>query len=332
MKKLSQNSPVRKTAECVSPAHPDKLCDQISDMILDACLAQDPWSRVACEVMWSHGKIRITWEITTDARVDYQQCARDVLRLNRYDPTDYEVDVHMSQQSSAIARGVDTGGAGDQGIMIGYATRETNELIPLELQLSRSILQDLRELSPLTRDAKAQVTTCDGQIESLVVSAERLDNIFIRQYLEDRFGTGVTYHINASWPWSDGGFSADAGLTGRKLAVDNYGPQIPIGGGAFSGKDWSKVDRSGAYIARYIACDYLRQHTDIQRAQVSIAYCIGVAEPVMVSIQTDQGVVVYESELDLTPHGIRDFLDLTCPQFVQTARWGHFGHEFVREK
>jgi S-adenosylmethionine synthetase len=150
--------------------------------------------------------------------------------------------------------------------------------------------------------------------------------------LDGRFGSDVMYHINAAWLWSDGWFAADAWLTGRKLAVDNYGPQIPVGGGAFSGKDWSKVDRSGAYIARYIACDYLRQYEDIQRVQVSIAYCIGVAQPVMVTIQTDQWVFPYEGYLDLTPRGIRDFLDLARPQFAQTARWWHFGHGFVREK
>ncbi len=198
MTKKNQTPILRKTAECVSPAHPDKLCDQISDAVLDECLKQDPTSRVACEVMGSHGKIRITGEITTNATVDYVQCARDILILNRYDPEDYEVTVHVSEQSPDIARGVDTGGAGDQGIMIGYATRETEQMIPLELQLSRFILQDMRHLSPLTRDAKAQVTTRDGQIDSIVVSAERVSDELIEEYLKGRFGADVTLYINRS--------------------------------------------------------------------------------------------------------------------------------------
>ncbi len=198
MTKNNQTTTLRKTAECVSPAHPDKLCDQISDAVLDECFRQDPASRVACEVMGSHGKIRITGEITTNATVDYVQCARDILILNRYEPEDYVVSVHISEQSPDIARGVDIGGAGDQGIMIGYATRETEQMIPLELHLSRSILQNLRHLSPLTRDAKAQVTTCDGQIDSIVVSAERVSDELIEEYLRGRFGADVTFHVNRS--------------------------------------------------------------------------------------------------------------------------------------
>ena len=330
--KTTTTVPLWKTCEYVSPAHPDKLCDQISDSILDQCLSQDPHSRVACEVMWGHGKIWITGEITTTAIIDYQHSVDQVLTQNRYDPSTYTLEVHINKQSNQIAQWVDTWWAWDQGIMVWYATRETPELMPLELMTSRSILQDLRALSPLTRDAKAQVTTRNWDIDVIVVSAERLDNNIILDYLQQRFGKQITYHINAAWSWDNGWFMADAGLTWRKIAVDNYGPQIPIWGWAFSGKDRTKVDRSAAYMARYLACEHLQSYPQIQWTQIKIAYCIGIVQPVMVSIETNEGMSEYTGQHDLSPRGISDFLKLTQAQFTQTAQRWHFGCDYLWDK
>jgi len=201
-----------KTAEAVSPAHPDKLCDQISDLILDEYLIGDPNSRVAVETCGGHGKIFITGEVTSYAQVNHELCAQQVLLDNRYNPSDFEIEVRIVTQSPNIANGVDVGGAGDQGIMVGYATRETEDFIPYELFHARRILRDLWSLSSDVRDSKAQVTTKWDQIETIVVSAERVHNSVILEYLQEEYGhiPDINFIINPAGPWNNGGFESDA--------------------------------------------------------------------------------------------------------------------------
>jgi S-adenosylmethionine synthetase len=312
-----------RTAESVSPGHPDKLCDQISDAILDAHLQEDPGARVAVDVAGGHGTVFVTGEITSRAkRVDVgaivRRIAGDVTLIDTIAP-----------QSSEIAQGVDTGGAGDQGIMVGYATSETPELLPLEVVLSRQLNEYLYAIWPF--DGKTQVTVSEGEVHSVVASFQHAPTVRLRQavkvWLQDApVAKDVALYVNPCGDWQIGGFDADAGLTGRKLAVDNYGPRIPIGGGAFSGKDPSKVDRSAAYMARKIAVDYLKQR-NAKEVFVRLAYAIGVAEPLETTVIIDgvsEAVVGY----DLTPGGIIKHLDLRRPIYEQTARYGHFGHGF----
>lgn len=213
---------IYKTAECVSPAHPDKLCDQISDLILDACLEQDPDSRVAMETMGGHGQIYLTGELTTAADVDIQQCVSQVLIDNRYDPSDYKIFTNIVSQSPDIARGVDTGGAGDQGIMVGYATRESEQLIPLELALARELLKRLWYTFDDARDAKSQISLLDGKIRVIVLSAERISKHLLREFVDEFIAgdgkgsmvhPGIQVFINEAGDWSNGGFEADTGLT-----------------------------------------------------------------------------------------------------------------------
>jgi S-adenosylmethionine synthetase len=321
MSKLS-TAPIR-TAESVSPHHPDKLCDQISDAILDAYLAQDANSRVAVETVGGHGKVFITGEVTSKAEIDVAPIVKRIAG-------DVSLDVHLVHQSPEIAQGVDTGGAGDQGIMVGYATNETPELLPLEVVLSRHLNQYLYKKWPF--DGKTQVTLKDGEIISVVSSfqhaprEELLARVkhWLRQEPLAKFAENVDFHINPAGDWEQGGFDADAGLTGRKLVVDNYGPRIPIGGGCFSGKDPSKVDRSAAYIARKIAVDYLKKR-NASEVFVHLAYAIGYAQPLEATVTID-GVQEEIKGYDLTPAGIIKTLDLRRPQYEETARYGHFGH------
>jgi S-adenosylmethionine synthetase len=314
--------PTYKTAESVSPGHPDKICDQISDAILDAHLAEDPFARVAVDVAGGHGAVFITGEVTSKAQhVDIpaivKRLAGDVELINR-----------LSTQSPEIAKGVDTGGAGDQGIMVGYACNETPELLPLEFVLARKLNQYLYRIWP--HDGKTQITTRDGQVETIVASfqhaprAALLDKVkkWLAQESLAPVTSDVTFHINPAGDWDIGGFDADAGLTGRKLAVDNYGPRIPLGGGAFSGKDPSKVDRSGAYMARKIATDYLKQHS-AKEVFVYLAYAIGYDQPVEATVIID-GTTEKARGYDLTPEGIISFLALRRPQYETLARNGHF--------
>ena len=239
--------PTFKTAESVSPKHPDKICDQISDAILDAHLAQDPNARVAIDVAGGHGKVFVTGEVTSKAK--HVNVPAIVQRL----AGEVEVIEHIAKQSPEIASGVDTGGAGDQGIMVGYATSETPELLPLEVVLSRRLNQYLYQKWPF--DGKTQVTTLDGKIHTIVASFQHAPKQELEQAVRawkreqsiaSSYAREINYHINPAGDWAVGGFDADAGLTGRKLAVDTYGPSVPVGGGAFSGKDPSKVDRSAA--------------------------------------------------------------------------------------
>jgi S-adenosylmethionine synthetase len=317
-----------RTAESVSPKHPDKLCDQISDAILDAHLEEDPNARVAVDVAGGHGFVFVTGEVTSRAKnVDVETIVRRIAGDN---VTVYE---HLVRQSSEIAQGVDTGGAGDQGIMIGYATSETPELLPLEVVLSRRLNEHLYGMWPY--DGKTQVTLRDGQIASVVASFQHAPQKRLLDAVETWLVShdtveDVRLHINPSGDWDRGGFDADAGLTGRKLIVDNYGPRISIGGGAFSGKDATKVDRSAAYMARKIAVDYLRVR-NANEVFVRLAYAIGVAEPLEATVLVD-GLHEKIEGYDLTPRAIIRQLDLLRPQFENTARYGHFGHGFTWEK
>ena len=317
-----------RTAESVSPKHPDKLCDQISDAILDAHLAIDPNARVAVDVAGGHGTVFVTGEVTSTAKVDIAQIVRRIAG-------DVELIDRLVPQSAEIAQGVDIGGAGDQGIMIGFATNETPEFLPLEVVISRRLNQAIYEIWPY--DGKTQVTIADSEITSVVASFQNaphdeLENV-VEVWLEEQRSVQVheqvELYINPAGDWQVGGFDADAGLTGRKLAVDNYGPRIPIGGGAFSGKDPSKVDRSAAYIARKIAIDYLKKR-HAKEVFVRLAYAIGHDQSLEATVIIDGAQEVVEG-YDLTPNGIIETLQLKRPLYEATARYGHFGHDYPWE-
>lgn len=330
-----------RTAEAVSPKHPDKMCDQISDALLDWCLTKDPTSRVAIETMGGHGYVYITGEVTIpngDEKVlaDLASYAWEVVK--RITGKEQQVSVNIVRQSHEIANGVDTGGAGDQGIMVGYACEGNPDMIPNELFLARSLCQFIYAKYPY--DGKTQVTLDDlGKIKTIVASFQNVSKKDLEDVVKD-WSSDLTTPIenilcNPAGDWNVGGFDADTGLTGRKLMVDNYGPQIPIGGGAFSGKDSTKVDRSAAYIARKIAVNYLKVFHK-KEVMVKIAYAIGVAKPVMVTIFADgekcSGAGKDIPKYDLTPKGIIEFLNLREPQFEKTAQWGHFGNNFPWDK
>jgi S-adenosylmethionine synthetase len=316
-----------RTAECVSPHHPDKICDRISDAILDACLAQDPRSRVAVETMGGHRKIILMGEITTNADVDFEQVVRNI-----YDEVD-TVDINIIKQSNLISQGVDTGGAGDQGIMVGYACNENESLIPQELFLARQLCRKIYAYFPF--DGKTQVTLNQDRITAVVASFQNASTAsllhLVTEWLDsnglDIDSENIEIHVNPAGDWEVGGFDADTGLTGRKLVVDNYGPGVPIGGGAFSGKDPSKVDRSAAYMARRIAVDYLKAH-EADEVKVYLAYAIGHPNPVQATAIVD-GVPEEVTGYDLTPAGIADLLGLESPCYSRTAEWGHFGNNFA---
>lgn len=320
---------VYRTAESVSPKHPDKLCDQISDAILDAYLQQDPHSRVAVDVAGGHGSIFVVGEVTSSTTpVNVAEIVHRIVGP-RVDGTPYEVIERIVAQSPEIAQGVDTGGAGDQGIMVGYATSETPELLPLEYVLARNLNKFLYETWP--HDGKTQVTLRDGEITAIVTSfqhaskaalTEQVNIWLISDPLAKKHSEEFQLHVNPAGDWEVGGFDADSGLTGRKLAVDNYGPRVPLGGGAFSGKDGTKVDRSGAYIAREIAVDYLKKYT-AKEVYVYLAYAIGHPDPVEATVIID-GVQEEINGYDLTPKGIITKLDLLKPGFEARARYGHF--------
>ena len=317
-----------RTAESVSPKHPDKLCDQISDAILDAYFEKDPNARVAAEACGGHGVVFVTGEITSTADVDIPAIVK------RIAGDDIEVHTKIVKQSPEIAQGVDTGGAGDQGIMIGYACDETPEMLPREVVLARRLNQYIYEKYPF--DGKTQITIApDGSIDSIVASfqnasREELEKL-VREFVEKEGLEGkLELHINPAGDWQQGGFDADTGLTGRKLIVDNYGPRVAIGGGCYSGKDPSKVDRSAAYMARKIAVDYLRERK-AHEVLVRLAYAIGYAEPLEKTVIVDGKAEEIEG-YDLTPNGIIKYLDLKRPIYEKTARWGHYGEGFDWDK
>ena len=318
-----------RTAEYVSPKHPDKLCDRIADAMLDAHLAKDPAARTAIEVMGGHGKLYITGEVTSRAVIDIESIAR------RIAGQDIEVVENIAQQSPEIAQGVNIGGAGDQGVMIGYATSETPELLPLELVLARDLNRYLFKIWPY--DGKTQVTLRGGEIVAIVASFQyagkdelteavqewaRHQNYVSACFVKYR-NSNPELHINPAGDWRIGGFDADTGLTGRKLIVHNYGPSIPIGGGAYSGKDPSKVDRSAAYMARKIAVDYVRRF-QAHEVFVRLAYAIGYDQPVEMTAIVDGEPRQIEG-YDLTPGGIIEQLVLTRPIYEDLATYGHYG-------
>ncbi len=319
---------VMRTAEYVSPRHPDKLADRISDAILDAYLREDPLSRVAVDVAGGHGTIFIVGEVTSGATsVNPEKIAQRIVGPQATGEP-YEVITRIVAQSPEIAHGVDTGGAGDQGIMIGYATAETPELLPLEYVLARNLNRALYQRWPF--DGKTQVTVRGGAVEAVVASFQHAPSADLRQavtaWLADEplavIRAQPVLHINPAGDWDSGDFDADSGLTGRKLAVDNYGPRVPLGGGAFSGKDGTKVDRSGAYIARRIAVDYL-QNRNAHEVYVHLAYAIGHPEPIEATVTID-GAQEPITGYNLTPSGIIELLQLREPRYEERATHGHF--------
>jgi len=308
-----------RTAECITPKHPDKICDRVSDAILDACLEQDSNTRAAIETMGGHGIITITGELTTDAYVDIPSVVKRVYGK------EIGVQTNIVKQSPEIAQGVDTGGAGDQGIMVGYACNENEEMIPQELYLARDLCKKIYEVYPF--DGKTQITLDDGEIKTIVASFQNASDYSLEQIIFDWLDNetdGIEIHCNPAGDWTQGGFDADAGVTGRKLVVDNYGPRVPIGGGAFSGKDSSKVDRSAAYMARRIAVDFIKQ-SKAKEVYVYLAYAIGYDKPVQATAIVDGIEMVVDGIYDLSPNGIIKTLELQKPKFEKTAEWGHMG-------
>lgn len=322
-----------KTAEYVTPKHPDKMCDIISDSILDFCLTHDPYSRVAAETMGGHGKVHITGEITTNAPLTDEVIKGIVKEVSGVE----DVTTNIVQQSNFISQGVNIGGAGDQGIMVGFATKETNEYIPREYFLARSLCKFIYERFQV--DGKTQVTINDDRIDSIIASFQNVNKYTLEEVVKEWLESTTIYEIpkiycNMAGDWTQGGFDADTGLTGRKIAVDNYGPQIPIGGGAFSGKDATKVDRSGAYMARKIAVELLEEG-NVHDVMVKIAYCIGKAEPTMVTatINGNEEVDITEKYMErCKPQNIINELGLRDPKFAETARWGHFGRGHIWDR
>ena len=313
-----------RTAEFVSPRHPDKMCDRISDAILDLCLEQDPNSRVAVETMGGHGKVFITGEVTTEAKLNDGDIKRIVKQISNID----DVTIHLETQSPEIYQGVDSGGAGDQGIMIGYACNENQEYVPQEYFLARNLNRYL--YANYQTDGKTQITM-NGNSLRVVASFQGAPKEQLEKKCEKFFSQFPQYridalHCNPAGDWDIGGFSADAGLTGRKLAVDNYGPRVPLGGGAFSGKDASKVDRSAAYMARKIAVDILKEK-EAKEVIVQLAYAIGYNQPLQASALVD-GEHQFVTGYDLSPNGIIEQLDLKQPIYERTANFGHFGCGF----
>ncbi len=361
------------TSESVSMGHPDKVADQISDGILDAILAQDPMSRVACETLCTTDLVVLAGEITTSAKVDHQKVVRDVVRDIGYTGEDMgfnadscRIFLGLHSQSGDIAMGVDRDGAGDQGLMFGYACNHTPEYMPLPIAFSHRILNKLTEIRQkgivdwLRPDSKSQVTVeFDGKkavrVSAVVVSTQHSEKVdqkeieafivpeVIQKTVPAELLTGkVDYHINPTGRFVIGGPHGDTGLTGRKIIVDTYGGWGRHGGGAFSGKDPTKVDRSAAYMARHVAKNIVAAGLATE-CEVQLAYAIGVADPVSINVQTNGTNVIPEDKISaivreifpLTPRGIIKYLDLRRPIYRKTASGGHFGRnepEFTWEK
>ena len=316
-----------RTAECVSPMHPDKMCDRISDTLLDLHLEQDPNSRVAIETCGGNGLVYITGEVTSTAIITEEEIKKVVHDVTTDDTI--EVIININSQSPEIANGVDIGGAGDQGIMIGYACRDNKEFLPQEYYLSRELNKHVFSKYPY--DGKTQVTM-NGNSLRVVCSfqnapAKELQQL-VMEYFEDYSDYFIeALHCNPAGDWNIGGFTADAGLTGRKLAVDNYGPRVPLGGGAFSGKDSTKVDRSAAYMGRRIAVDILEERPEVKEVMVQLAYAIGYDQPLQATAIVD-GKHEFIKGYDLSPKGIINFLELRKPIFGDSAAFGHMGAGF----
>ena len=351
------------TSESVTEGHPDKIADQISDAVLDEVMRQDPKGRVACETLLTTGLIVVAGEITTSAHVNYDELARETVKQIGYDNAEYGFDSNtcavvctVKRQSPDIAMGVDTGGAGDQGLMFGYACDETEELMPMPIQLAHRLTQRLSEVRKskkvdfLRPDGKSQVTIeyRDGKpyrVDCVVISTQHSDSVsnedlrnaitehVIKPIIPAKMLDAKTkFHINPTGRFVIGGPMGDAGLTGRKIIVDSYGGYSRHGGGAFSGKDPSKVDRSACYMARYIAKNIVAAGL-AKRAEVQLAYAIGVAEPVSVMVDTFGTAAIPEEKIteivrqnfSLTPKAIIETLNLRRPVYKPTAAFGHFG-------
>lgn len=363
------------TSESVTEGHPDKLCDYISDSILDSYLAKDKNARVACETVAGKGEIYITGEITSTANVDIEQVVRDTIKEVGYADSEYDIDyrtckiyINLSKQSPDIALGVDKSledkegkdveseGAGDQGLMFGYACDETEELMPLPISLAHKLSKRLTEVRKekiidyLRPDGKTQVTVeYDGdkpvRVDTIVISAQHLPDVDMNVLKKDiiekvikpivpanLLDENTKYFINPTGRFVIGGPLGDSGLTGRKIIVDTYGGAARHGGGAFSGKDPTKVDRSASYMARHIAKNIVANGY-AKRCEIQIAYSIGVAKPVSIYVNTYGTNTIPEEEIvekidktfDLTPRGIINYLDLQRPIYRQTTNYGHFG-------
>jgi S-adenosylmethionine synthetase len=361
------------TSESVTEGHPDKIADQISDSILDAILTQDPMSRVACETLVTTGLAMVAGEITTTAQVDYQDVVRRTITDVGYTRGKYGFDADtcavlssIHSQSPDIAMGVDTGGAGDQGLMFGFACTETDELMPLPIMLAHKLTKGLScarrdgVLEYLRPDGKSQVTVeYDGtrpvRVEAVVISSQHsplvtndtmrgdiTEKIITRVIPTDLIDKDTKIYVNPTGRFVVGGPHGDAGVTGRKIIVDTYGGAAPHGGGAFSGKDPTKVDRSACYMARYVAKNVVAAGI-AERALVQVAYAIGVADPVSVMVHTEGTGRIPEEKITeivrqhfkLTPRGIMDELNLRRPIYKKTAAFGHFGRtepEFTWER
>jgi S-adenosylmethionine synthetase len=362
------------TSESVTEGHPDKIADQISDAVLDAILAQDPTGRVACESLLTTGLVVVAGEITTTCYVDIPRIARETIKQVGYTRAKYGFDYEtcgvitaIDEQSGDIAMGVDKLGAGDQGLMFGYACTETAELMPLPIMLAHKLCQRLTEvrksgqLDFVRPDGKSQVTVryADGKpvgVETVVISTQHSPDVTLETIREEIIAQvvlptiprelvdpkKVVYHINPTGRFVTGGPMGDTGLTGRKIIVDTYGGSCPHGGGAFSGKDPTKVDRSACYMARHVAKNIVAAGL-AERAQVQVAYAIGVADPVSIMVDTFGTGRVATTKLeqmirrhfDFTPAGIIKYLDLRRPIYKKTAAYGHFGRsepEFTWER
>jgi len=309
-----------KTAEFVSPKHPDKICDQIADSILDAYLMKDKYSRTAIEVIGGHNLIIVLGEVKSSVNIKEIPVMKII---KSFIGDKFDIQIHLEEQSPEISRGVDIGGAGDQGIMIGYACNETKNYMPLEYELARNLCRKIYKEYPY--DGKTQVTLGNNKVLRVVASfqntkAKELENL-VKSIIKSE-----EYIINPAGDWKIGGFAADSGLTGRKLIVDSYGPRVPVGGGSFSGKDPTKVDRSGAYMARRIAVDYLKKYK-AKEVLVKLAYAIGQEEPLMKSVVIN-GKEREIEDYDLKPNSIIEFLYLRNPIYTKTSQWGHFGNGF----
>src|SRR6201996_8051001 len=360
------------SSESVTEGHPDKLCDQVSDAILDACLATDPHSRVACETVAKTGFVLVAGEITTKATLDFQKLVRNTVREIGFTSSDMGFDAAtcavitaVEQQSPDIAQGVDRGdptkqGAGDQGLMFGYACDETKELMPLPIQMAHQLAYKLAQVRKqktkgvdwLRPDGKTQVSVRyeDGEavgVEAIVVSTQHDDKVknktieeairelVIKPIVPAKLITNKTkFHVNPTGRFVIGGPQGDCGLTGRKIIVDTYGGYARHGGGAFSGKDPSKVDRSAAYAARYVAKNLVAAGL-AERCEVQVSYAIGVAEPTSIMVESfgtselsrEELTALVRRHFDLTPYGLREMLDLARPIYQKTAAYGHFGRK-----
>lgn len=357
------------TSESVTSGHPDKVCDQISDAILDECLAQDPDSRVACETAINTGLVLVMGEITTKAELDIPDIVRKTIHEIGYlkeedgfDPENAEIKISIKHQSPDIAQGVNKRngiGAGDQGMMFGYATDETEEYMPLSIVLAHRLTKCLEEvrktglLSYLRPDGKSQVTVEYGnssqllRVDAVVVSAQHNETITHEQIENDLINEVVKkcipekyldddskFYINPTGRFVIGGPNSDSGLTGRKIIVDSYGGVARHGGGAFSGKDYTKVDRSAAYAARYVAKNIVAAGL-ARKCEIQLAYAIGVEEPVSIAVETfgtsdipdEKLAEIVKKEFSLSPSGIIDMLELKRPIYRRTSVYGHFGND-----